>query len=236
MHLLVIMIVRVAEEAAYLALCRVLVLRHLVLRHLCHLVVVAGPCRRSELLVGGINGIDVPVDLLVDLEELLSVGQGEAAGLSGHLVGRQDGEGRLVLGGRQDDATGIARPGRSIGRGDPTTRGKGVGNDQVDLVGMADRGDAQTADADVALLALGLLGGACHVGRFAKLDGLFVVEAFVSALGFAGLAGKTAVGLVISEDDGGGGGGRQKSHEDGEELHDVVAAVVATSIMAYMRA
>ena len=234
MHLLVIMIVRVAEEAAYLALCRVLVLRHLVLRHLCHLVVVAGPCRRSELLVGGINGIDVPVDLLVDLEELLSVGQGEAAGLSGHLVGRQDGEGRLVLGGRQDDATGIARSGRSIGRSDPTTRGKGVGNDQVDLVGMADRGDAQTADADVALLALGLLGGACHVGRFAKLDGLFVVEAFVSALGFAGFAGKTAVGLVISEDDG-GGGGRQKSHEDGEELHDVVAAVVAT-LMMYMRA
>ena len=232
MMMVVVAIVRVrmrmADEASLLLLIR---------RGLGHLVVVAGPGGWDECCVGGVLGIDVPVLFLVDLVELLSVGHGEATGLSGHFVGRKDCEGWLILGGRKDDATGIARPRRSIGRGDATTSGKGLGNDQIDLVGMTERGDAQTSNADVLAVILGLTGGTGQVGRFVDLDGpfvvvVFVVEALADAPGLAVASGwKTAVGLVVSGDQGGGGGDRQKGHGEsgsalkGGEPHDFVVGV-----------
>ena len=164
-------------------------------------LVVASPSRWGELIFSGIRGIDILVLPLVDLEVLLPVGHGEATGLSSHFVGRKDCEGWLVLGGRQDDAAGIARLRRSIGRGDATAGGKGLGNDQIDLVGMTGGGDAQPTNANVLAVVLGLTGSTGQVGRFVNLDGAFVVEALTDASSIAIASGrKTAVGLVVSED------------------------------------
>ena len=236
MMMLMVAIVRVrmrmADEASLLVLVR---------RGLGHLVVVAGPGGRDECLVGGVLGIDVSVLVLVDLVELLATGHGEATGLSGHFVGRKDGEGRLIFSGRKDDAAGITRLGRSIGRRDATTSGKGLGNDQIDLVGMTGRGDAQTPNADVLAVILGLTGGTGQVGRFVDLDGpfvvvVFVVEALADAPGLAvDSSWKTAVGLVVGGDQG-GRGDRQKGHGKsgsalkGCELHAVVGIVVIVSV------
>jgi len=106
----------------------------LILRGKAGTVVVTGPRGLDELRVGGVLDVDVLVLLLLDREELLAAGHGVTGRFTGCLVGRKDGEGRLLEGGRQNDAAGVAWLGRSIGAGDATSGGEGGGNDQIDLV------------------------------------------------------------------------------------------------------
>mmetsp|Transcript_27683 Transcript_27683/g.79899 ORF Transcript_27683/g.79899 Transcript_27683/m.79899 type:complete len:286 (+) Transcript_27683:1702-2559(+) len=219
MIMFVMVIMRMAEKTAPLLL---------VLGRVAGNLVLTSPGGRDERLVGGILGIDVLVLLLLDPEVLLVAGHGEAACFAGRFVGRKDGEGRLVGRRRQDDPAGIARLRRPVGGRDAAVGGEGVGHDEIDLVGMTGRGDAQAADADVLLVVLGLLGGAGEVGRLIDRDGplVVVVEALSDALGLAVASGGETAGVVAAfvgirrygqKSDGQSGGAPER-----DELHDVV--------------
>jgi len=156
----------------------------LILRGMAGTFVLTAPSGRDERLVGGLLDVDVPVLLLIDLEELLAAGHGVTSRFTGCLVGRKDGEGRLVCGGRQNDAAGVAWLGRPIGAGDATAGGEGGGHHQIELIGMVGWRDAKAAEEDVLLVVLGLSGGAGDVGVPVDPEGLAVIVATLAvALG-----------------------------------------------------
>jgi len=198
----------------------------LILRGMPSNFVLTAPSGRNERLVGGLIDVDVPVLLLVDPEELLAAGHGVTSRFTGRLVGRKDGEGRLLRGRRQNNAAGVARLGRPIGAGDTTAGGEGGGHDQIELVGMTGRGDSKAAKKDVLLVDLGLSGGAGDVGVPVDPERLAVVVATLAvALGPAiASRRKTAAIVVVGGISGNGGGYEMKDEEEGGGRFQIVYA------------